>query len=445
MQVTTEGRLAHADSHRHPLLDRLVARSVNLDIAADDEMWRYCLAQSDGWREDALVQYVRSGELAARAMTRVMNWHANETGSPPKVLDFASGYGRTTRFLARGMSLDALWISDIQSAGVDFQMRQFGVRGFPSCAEPDRLHVDERFDLVFVLSLFSHLPDEIFGPWLTKLYSLLTDHGTLVFSTLGESALPPSSRLNSRGFLYSERSESAAVPATHYGTLWASTDYVAARISAACAGASSRHILRGLWHLQDLHIVSKPGGPDPECLEIPTGPEGHIDAAILDESNRLHLSGWAVDRDDPSNPPRIELTAGGSARWSVLPQHPRADVAAVLGIDPRHPVGWTLSTEGELAGVGGGFFSVEARGSRADFLLHAGSLEGTALAFQARTLRSDLATAHRRVDDLASALGSEKATSEALSDRVAWMERSRFWKARNLWFALKAAARAPRR
>lgn len=68
-------------------------------------------------------------------------------------------------------------------------MRAFGVSGFYLAGAPKDLDVAERFNVICVASLFSHLPLTLWEDWLEKLHSMLAAGGLLIFSTHGLSCL----------------------------------------------------------------------------------------------------------------------------------------------------------------------------------------------------------------------------------------------------------------
>jgi len=433
-------RLAYAQGDRHPLLRALGFDGVNLNIAAGDEMFLHCLGQNDGWRDMALVHYLRTAAMGARMMGQVIRWFSRGTAIGPRILDFASGYGRTTRFLVAQVPPDRIWVSDIQADGVAFQQRQFGVHALASSTDPGALVVGERFDLVFVLSLFSHLPDSSFTAWLKKLYSLLSDRGCLVFSTLGDPSLPPDKQLPPDGFLFSTQSESAVLPGEWYGTLWASESYVGARIAAACDGARWRRFPRALWHLQDLYVVARGEDLDPVRLAVAAGPEGYLDDIQLQaDPATLYLRGWALDHDDHSRPAIVEAQVGDGPWLAIEPGDARPDVASALHIRTQVPLGWRASYRHPTRHIlSTDIVVVRARGVSSDFIVHAAPVDSSVFERKLRAAESALRASTQHVEELSQALARESDGAAALAERIAWMEQSRFWKAREHWFRLKA-------
>ena len=61
---------------------------------------------------------------------QVVEWKFDSLEKVAAFLDFASGYGRFTRFLVQHLPADRIWVSDIQADAVAFQEEQFGVHGF---------------------------------------------------------------------------------------------------------------------------------------------------------------------------------------------------------------------------------------------------------------------------------------------------------------------------
>ena len=67
---------------------------------------------------------------------------------------------------------------DIHSEAIDFLDRQIGVKTLQSVHLPEQFATIEKYDVVFVLSFFSHMPRSSFGRWLRALYGSLS-HRTL--------------------------------------------------------------------------------------------------------------------------------------------------------------------------------------------------------------------------------------------------------------------------
>jgi len=98
-----------------------------------------------------------------------------------RVLDFAAGYGRFTRFFVELFA--EVVASDLDPEMLAFAREEFAVDGFLSSPDPQDLSPEPRFDLVFCFSLFTHLPESTWEPWLRRLSAFVRPGGWLVFST----------------------------------------------------------------------------------------------------------------------------------------------------------------------------------------------------------------------------------------------------------------------
>jgi SAM-dependent methyltransferase len=105
-------------------------------------------------------------------------------GAQSRILEFVAGFGRVTRHLTRYH----LTASDIHGDAVRFLEQELGVRAIPTDTDPDAFVTTERFDFIFVLSLFSHLPAALFERWLARLTLALAPGGFLMFTTHGDTA-----------------------------------------------------------------------------------------------------------------------------------------------------------------------------------------------------------------------------------------------------------------
>jgi len=133
---------------------------VNCVIDPRDEIYRFFATHplaanpireylADGWR--TLAELMAILESVDRPLTRSRS-----------VLEFASGFGRFTRHLARLLP-DRVTCSDVQAGAMEFAREQFGVKAFDSATQPESLRIPGEYDLVFVLSMFTMARDALRG------------------------------------------------------------------------------------------------------------------------------------------------------------------------------------------------------------------------------------------------------------------------------------------
>ena len=223
-----------------------------------------------------IVKYGSGGERAARDYIVDGRNHAHQIatlldrlgmgGKPARVLEFASGYGRITRHL-KSMAPKALhFASDIHNEACDFIAGEIGVTALPSAMNPAKLNIGKNYDLIFVISLFSHLPSHSFGNWLRALYGILAPGGYLMFTTHGQSARATAPEFwdsilvgTDPGYGFRSASDQSDISSAEYGTTLAMPRYVTKQIAEHLPSAKLTSFTGGAWFtIQDEWIIQKP-------------------------------------------------------------------------------------------------------------------------------------------------------------------------------------------
>jgi SAM-dependent methyltransferase len=128
--------------------------------------------------------FLRSGRAAYDAI--VAHVPVNELDS---VLDFGCGCGRVTRYWSDFPG--AVSGSDVSAKAVDWCRDNLGFASFEQNALPPPLAFhDESFDLVYALSVFTHLTTELQLAWRDELRRVLRPGGRLLLTTHGRSYVP---------------------------------------------------------------------------------------------------------------------------------------------------------------------------------------------------------------------------------------------------------------
>jgi cyclopropane fatty-acyl-phospholipid synthase-like methyltransferase len=162
------------------------------------------------------------------------------------------------------ISPSRITVSDIDRRAVDFVRKEFGVRGFYSVATAEDLVHADLYDAIVVVSLFSHLPMEQWGPWLKRLNSMLTLDGLLLFSTLGNHAYEvnvgerdrDAFQTKAEGFRYREQNETRGrLSSQEYGVAYVSEDYVRGVAAASFTDPVLEVVPGGLNGFQDVYLL----------------------------------------------------------------------------------------------------------------------------------------------------------------------------------------------
>jgi hypothetical protein len=319
-----------------------VARGVSLRVSPDDDMFAFSYHMMPT-HELGVMAYFRAGLQIFDAVEQIVRWQFGSIGAVGPVCDFASGYGRSTRILAAASGPERVWAAEILPKAVDFQVDAFGVHGVQSSTDPDGVDLDERFDLIMVSSLFSHLPDRTFTRWLSRLVGLLSDRGILVFSVHDASLLQPHDPpMDETGIVFIPTTEIADLDTEDYGATFVTEEYVRAALGRAGARDDIRRIPRGLCFHQDLYVASRSAELSSSPLGFHHGAHGAVEAVELVDGRTLVVRGWAADLDQSVEPATVSIELGGAAIGEVTAMTPRPDVAAeVAPISPDQTVnGW---------------------------------------------------------------------------------------------------------
>ncbi len=152
--------------------------TVNLTTHKNDIMFAVHLFEHRFHPEQALYSHFKVGARTAITLKDL----CQQSGLQPKnILDFGSGYGRVSRFLPEQFPSARIVVSEVKEQALAFQKQHFGFSGEAHSQASASLKA-EHFDLIFALSVFTHLPETAFINWLEKLIALLNPEGILIFT-----------------------------------------------------------------------------------------------------------------------------------------------------------------------------------------------------------------------------------------------------------------------
>lgn len=311
------------------LRPQLDAEHLDTEIHPDCQMLAHSLAAHQDANR-AVSQYFAVAMQQYDVVCRLLDL-LFDPAETPKFMDFACGYGRLLRFLVHRLPREQIHAAEIQPDALAWVDQRYGVRTWASAPDPQDFRPDQRFDFIWVASLFSHLPDALFGPWLARLSELLSPQGVLCLSVHDEATLPPGMQVPESGLLYQAGSENPDLSPAIYGTTFVNPDYVQ-RAIAQHVGEGCRHyrLPRLLAHEQDVYVLTRGQRPLDALARMPRGTRGWLDELEADpQAGRLFLKGWAGSLDEPA-------LAGVALQLAeheelLATGEPRPQVAEVLG------------------------------------------------------------------------------------------------------------------
>jgi SAM-dependent methyltransferase len=226
------------------------------DVHSDDYIFWFSFDMPANTNKEQVVKdYFESGEVTAASLRRQLSEYRS-VDTPFSLLEFAAGYGRVTRHLKNALPAARVVACDIHAAAVPF-LSAMGVEGTLSSVVPEQMQIGQKFDVIYALSFFTHMPKRTWGRWLSELANRLATGGILIFTTHGESALSRlgAPALGSDGFWFTAFSEQKDLSTVDYGATATSFDFVNRHI-----GANDLRLLRyadcGMGY-QDLYVAQK--------------------------------------------------------------------------------------------------------------------------------------------------------------------------------------------
>lgn len=181
--------------------------------------WRHGLRATSSPLPPARLRYRVHGALDRESFLRLgrvisANLHdllasiGRRLDSFDTILDFGCGCGRVLRFLADSAPASRFHATDIDPAPIEWGRRnlpaiQWSANGF----EPPLPFGDGTFDLVYAISVFSHLDEGFQNAWLAELERVARPGAILILTVHGESlaaSLAASERrtLDEKGILF---------------------------------------------------------------------------------------------------------------------------------------------------------------------------------------------------------------------------------------------------
>jgi 2-polyprenyl-3-methyl-5-hydroxy-6-metoxy-1,4-benzoquinol methylase len=288
-------------------------------INEQDEMYWFAL-QNHLIPEKARIRYYFNGRRIFDAVRQVVQWKFKSFNQINSFLDFASGYGRFTRFLLQELNYNQVWVSDIYTDAVQFQQEHFGVNGIVSTVHPTDYSVQQKFDCILACSFFSHIPEKTFTLWMKTLYNLITPAGILMFSVHDRDLLPSESKIQSDELLFIPQSESQSLDVYEYGTSYVGEEFVTQAVKNISEGeAICYRISQGICRYQDLYLVAKPPTPEFSTLQFSHHPWGRLEQINLTADGKLQVSGWVSEMNPNSKIEAIYISINNHRVQTVQP------------------------------------------------------------------------------------------------------------------------------
>lgn len=134
----------------------------------------------------SLAWLVQGGTLAADSIRALLAKHGIDIRSLGSILDFGCGCGRVLRHWA-GLPAE-VYGTDYNRGSIDWCRRRLT---FARCTvnglAPPLPYEREQFDLIYALSVFTHMPEPLMMAWMREMERVLKPGRFLIISTHGEA------------------------------------------------------------------------------------------------------------------------------------------------------------------------------------------------------------------------------------------------------------------
>jgi SAM-dependent methyltransferase len=145
---------------------------INKNVAPNDQMFR----------EGATQHYFYVGRSNLLAIFNILNARLTYPGGDTpirSILDFGCGHGRVTRWLRAAFRDANIFVTDRDTAGVNWCVEQF------DCIPAEPNLSSSTYDLIWLGSVFTHLPEQTAESLLQPLLAALRPNGVLAFTSQG--------------------------------------------------------------------------------------------------------------------------------------------------------------------------------------------------------------------------------------------------------------------
>jgi len=134
--------------------------------------------------------FLEGGFQAMKVVVRSLEARGVDFKDLRRVLDFGCGCGRTLRLLQRYAATTELHGCDIDKDAIAWTQANLPwVQTYVSTPTPPIRYRDATFDLVYSISIFSHLTEPGHLAWIAELRRVVASNGHVILTTHGPSAI----------------------------------------------------------------------------------------------------------------------------------------------------------------------------------------------------------------------------------------------------------------
>ncbi|MGA2435137.1 MAG: methyltransferase domain-containing protein [Bryobacteraceae bacterium] len=176
--------------------------------------------------------FIAVGESASRAIESAAESVGRPLETCETVLDFGCGCGRTLAWLIERRPAVEFHGADVDSEAIEWCRGNFPPAKFAVGAPlPPTPYADASFDLIYAISVFTHLGEEHHRLWLAELRRILRPSGILLITVHGERerkvlSSMQTAQLEAEGFLFASSRKLRGILPDWYQTTFQTREYL---------------------------------------------------------------------------------------------------------------------------------------------------------------------------------------------------------------------------
>jgi SAM-dependent methyltransferase len=195
---------------------------------------------------NSLKNFLLIGEKAAEALEAAVKSLGLSFSKPLTVLDFGCGCGRALAWLTQRHPHCSWFGTDTDSEAIAWCQSNLPGTHWVNGHQPPLPAAEAQFDLIYAISVFTHLDEENQQAWLRELARALKPGGWLLLSVYGEhiwKARPEAHDVIESGFLFQTSKKHEGILPDWYHTTFQTRERITA--NAAQYFAEVRYVPRG--------------------------------------------------------------------------------------------------------------------------------------------------------------------------------------------------------
>lgn len=184
-----------------------------------------------------ISQFMKSGNNCYMPINDAINLFGEKHKTKKYMLDFGAGVGRTMQYFNFNDNY-LLYACDVDPSAVEYLTKLFSnVQVYNNYFEPPLIYQSNFFDIIYSVSVWTHLPLNLQEPWLNEMHRILKPGGLALITTIGvyghdrrthlQAANYSREELISAGIKYCDYEDTENIPGVgkSYGATYQTIDY----------------------------------------------------------------------------------------------------------------------------------------------------------------------------------------------------------------------------